>query len=282
MHLGALMRILLAMILAMSFAGGAYAADCAPLRIENTVKMLPLDRANRILLPIRLNGLDMKFLFDTGGAFSAVSDTAVKALKLPEFRSNYRTSDLYGHDSETFIQVHEVVLGNATSTGVQLQVMADLGNEGSHSFDGILAAGIFLHDDIDLDFGAERLNFFSADHCEGKVVYWPHQVLSVIPVSQERSSMIVPVTLDGHALRAVLDTGAPITSMDLDRARRKLGFSPETPATGSAHRDNPGKQAYPRRFANLSLDGVLIQNPLVIVEPLRFGGGKTDDVALGS
>src|SRR5262249_15834278 len=152
-------------------------------QIKNTVKMLPLDRTNRIFVPITLNGLEKKFLFDTGGGFSAISQATVKELGIPEYRSNYRTSDLYGDDSETFVQIREVILGKAKNTGVQLQVMGNFGRrEDQVPFDGILATGIFQHDDIDLDFGAERLNFFSTDHCEGKVVYWPHQVLSVIPI----------------------------------------------------------------------------------------------------
>ena len=245
--------------------------------------MVPLDRTNLILVPITLNGVEKKFLFDTGGAFSAISQAAVKELGIPQYHSNYRTSDLYGEDSDSFVQVHEVILGKAKNNGVQLQVMGNFGHaEDQVPFDGILASGIFLHDDIDLDFGAERVNFFSTDHCDGKVVYWPHQVLSVVPIKMEQSHIDVPVTLDGHPLRAMIDTGATFTSINLARAREKLNFSPDSPSAGDAPKDSPERQIYPRRFSNLSFDGVTVRNPLVIVQPLQFGGGKTDDATLGS
>ena len=92
------MRAILAVLLTLGLAGAAHAADCSPLQIENTVKMLPLDRANQILVPITLNGVERKFLFDTGGAFSAISQAAVKELGIPQYHSNYRTSDLYGEE----------------------------------------------------------------------------------------------------------------------------------------------------------------------------------------
>ncbi len=277
-----MMRAILASVLLLGLTGTAHAADCAPLQIENSVKMVPR-HPNRILLPITLNGIEKRFLFDTGGGLSAISQSTVKELKLPEFRSNYRSSDLYGHDSESFVQVHEVILGTAKNNGVQFQLMADFGapNEPGH-FDGVIASGIFLHDDIDLDFGAERVNFFSTDHCEGKVVYWPHQVLSVIPITKNHGHLEVPVMLDGHTLRALLDTGASVTTMDLARAKRVLNFSPDAPSSGNAPKDNPEKQLFPRRFATLPFDGVTVQNPLVYIQPLQFGGGKNDQMALGS
>ena len=277
------MRAILAALLMFGLAGMAHAADCSPLQIENTVKMEPLGQSNRILVPITLNGLEKKFLFDTGGVFSAVSLATVNELGIPQYRSNYRASDLYGEDSETFVQIREVSFGKGKQTGVQLQVMGLSDRSGKQApFDGILATGLFLHEDIDLDFGAERLNFFSANHCEGKVVYWPHQALSIVPIKMEQGHLDVPVTLDGHPLRATIDTGATFTTLNLTRARTKLNFSPDAPSTGDAPKDDPENQIYPRRFANLSFDGITVQNPLIIVQPLRFGGGKTDDASLGS
>lgn len=282
------MRALLVSVALASFASTmghsvAAKADCAPLKIENSVKMLPLERSDRLLVPITLNGLKRKFLFDTGGAISAISSSTVKELNLPTYHSRYRVSTLQRQDAWDFVQVHEVVFGAATNNGVQLEVVDHFGPPGGpEPFDGILATGIFVHDDIDMDFGAERLNFFSTDHCEGKVVYWPHQVLSVTPVQLEQGHLDVSVTLDGHPLRAMIDTGSARTTMDLSRAQQVIDFSPSAPTGGNAPKDNPDRQIYPRRFSNLSFDGVTIQNPLIIIQPLQFGGGKTDTPTLES
>jgi predicted aspartyl protease len=264
------------------FSGASHAADCSALRIKNTVKMEPIARSGLMVVPITLNGVAKKFLFDTGGTISSISEAAASELKLPEYHSRYRTSDLHGEASTSFVQIHDVRFGAGSTSGVQLQVMGDYGfQNGGAPFDGILVTtGLFSHDDIDLDFNGERVNFFSPEHCEGKVVYWPHQVLSVVPVKMEQGHIDVPVSLDGHPLRALLDTGSSRTVLNLSRAVEKLGFSPDVPAAPGIPRGNPDRQIYPRRFATLAFEGVTVANPLVVVRPMAFG--PANELELGS
>ncbi len=131
-----------------------------------------------MMIPITLNGVEKKFLFDTGGALNSVSRVTIQELKLPELVSRVRYIDLYGNASQSYVEVHDVVLGNADAGGAEFQVYSNPDFGTRLPFDGIFATGHFAHDDIDLDFGAERVNFFSTDHCEGRVVYcrmmrWP-------------------------------------------------------------------------------------------------------------
>jgi predicted aspartyl protease len=279
------MRIFLASValtVSVGISGMAYAADCSALQIRNTVKMEPIARYGLMVVPITLNGVEKKFLFDTGGGLNSISRATVQELKLPEYHSNVRVSDLYGEDSDTFVQIHDVSFGAAKTSGVQLQVMGNFGfKDGNAPFDGILATGYFNHDDVDLDFGAERVNFFSTDHCEGKVVYWPHQVLSVVTVKLEQGHIDLPVTLDGHPLHALIDTGATRTTLNLARAEEKLGFSPNSSSPPGAFKDAPNAQIYPRRFGALSFEGVTVANPVIIVQPLQ-SGGSDNRAALGS
>ena len=276
------MRLAMAVAMLVVSAGTASAADCSALQIRNSVKMEPVAQYGLMMVPITLNGVEKKFLFDTGGGLNSIFRSAMQDLKLVEYRSNYHSSDLYGGDSESFIQVREVEFGAAKTDTVQFQVMADQGfAKGGAPFDGILKTGFFQRDDIDLDFGAGRVNFFSTDHCDGRVVYWPHQVLSVIPVKMEKGHIDIPVTLDGHPLTAMIDTGATRTTLNLDRAVRKIGFSPDSPAPDNAPKDDPEHQSYFRRFSTLSLDGLIVQNPLVHIRPLTFGGNDNSAV-LGS
>jgi predicted aspartyl protease len=251
------------------FCGAAQAQDCAPPRLENAVKMEPLGDHGRVAIPVVMNGVEKKFLFDTGGgAENYVSSAVARELKLKLFNSA-KTVDLKGNVSSRAAIVDNVSIGEFNAARVVFQVAPRL------AYDGILSAGAMaaLHlaaVDLDMDFADMKLNLFSADHCQGDVVYWPHQVLAVVPVTSEMDHIEITAAVDGHELMAVIDTGAPWTIVNLDWAKHNLGFSPDP----SLRISNTGSddQTYIRRYFVLWLPGVTVTNPLVIVRPLEFRG----------
>lgn len=272
------MRILLASAaLTVGFLGAARAEECSPLKIINSLKTEPLARTGLVTVPITLNGVEKKFLFDTGGSLDQITQATAEELKLPMKPARFRTTGLHKNDSTDYVSIYDVVLGTQHGSS-QFMVTANP----NVPFDGIIALDRMNRQDLDLDFAAQRVNYFSTDHCEGKVVYWPHQVLSVIPVTLEQGHIDVQVQLDGHLLRATLDTGSTRTNLRLDRAMEKLGFSPDAPAPPDTPKGNPERQIYPRRFSTLSFDGVTVANPLIIIQPLQYGGGKDDTATLAS
>src|SRR5262249_45927987 len=153
------------------------AGECAAPRLENTVPMEALGDSGKVAVPITLNGVEKRFLFDTGGGTMNYISPAV-ALKLGMFRSdNFLAMDLNGNKSYGVAGARKVKFGAvAAGQPVVFQMVPNL------TFDGILSAGTMISDDLDIDFGAMRLNFFSANHCAGDVVYWPHQALAVVPI----------------------------------------------------------------------------------------------------
>ena len=64
-----------------------------------------------------------------------------------------------------------------------------------------------------MDFAAGKLNLMLGDHCEGKVVYWPAKALATVPITINDYDIRVPVTVDGHNLMAVIDTGASTSTV---------------------------------------------------------------------
>jgi predicted aspartyl protease len=278
------MRIILAAFLSVGLCGAANAADCSALHIKNSVRMEPLQHYGLVMIPITLNGVEKKFLLDTGGGLNSISRETAQELKLPELPSRFRATDLYGNASQSYVQVHEVTLGSANAGGAEFQVYSNPDLAARMSFDGIFSTGRFVHDDIELDFSTERVNFFSTDHCDGRVVYWPHDAIAVVPIDMTRGHLEVPVMLDGHSVTAILDTGATRTVLNLARAQQKLGFSPDTSAAPGTLKDDPEHKVYPRRFSSLSFEGIAIGNPLVMIRPMQFGGGRNSDnrAVLGS
>jgi hypothetical protein len=240
----------------LGFCEPSLARECAPPHLENTVKIEPMGDQGLMVVPISLNGVQ----FGSG-----------------------RSMDLGGNEFDRAVIVKDVAFGRVQAGYIRFQVRPNL------AFDGILSAGYFAlfnlkmaDDDFDVDFGAMRLNFFSADHCEGDVVHWPHHALAVVPVTPVEGHIEFPITLDGHPLTAAIDTGAPWTIFNIARAKEKLGFSGvPAPQTPGMPRDEPGQQIYYRQYSALSFEGVTVKNPLVVVRPIQFGG-KDDPFVIGS
>jgi hypothetical protein len=265
----------------------AQAADCSPLQIKNTVKMEPLARTSLVVVPITLDGREKKLLFNTSAYLNQISQATAQELQLNQHHSRFHIADPNRHDTESFVEVGDVTFGQAKTKNIQFEITPNPEVGAATPFDGMLSAGIFTHEDLDMDFGAERLNFFSADHCDGKVVYWPHQVLAVVPMVMEQGHIDLTVTLDGHPMRASLNTGISRTTLNLQRAQEIMGFSPDAATPPGNFKDDPNDKVYPRQFANLSFDGVTVANPVIFVRPLVYGGGPgvdqpADDLKLGS
>ena len=149
----------------------AHAADCKPLQIINSDKMEVNKDGTRLLVPVTINGKSLKFLLDTGGAITHITREAAKSLGLKEESSRLHMFDMYGNESDTKVTVATFDMGVQRGKNVILQIAPSpqLSVEG---LDGILSSDLFVQYDVDMDFGAQRLNYFAQDHCEGKVAYW--------------------------------------------------------------------------------------------------------------
>ena len=208
----------LAIASALCIGSSAMAGECAAPRLENTVRMEPIGDQGEVAVPIFLNRVEKKFLFDTGGgAMNYVSSALAQHLGLPK-TDNFEAMDLAGNKSYSVGIVRNLKFGAVSVPDILFQVVPDL------AFDGILSAGTMTNDDLDIDFGAIDLNFFSAEHCPGDVVYWPHPRLRWCRSLVARP-LRVAVTLDGHALTAVIDTGSSWTILNVGWAGKICGFS---------------------------------------------------------
>jgi predicted aspartyl protease len=268
----------------LGLTGPALAETCAAPQLLNTVKLERLNDQGLVGMPVTLNGVEKKFLLDTGGGMANyISGAVAEELKL-NLVAGRPSFDARGNTFDRVTTIRQVTLGSATIGNVRFGVAPDLG------FDGVLSAGHFARRvlgeagaDLDIDFAAMRLNVYAPDHCAGAGITWPHQALAAVPVTLDQGHIQFPVTLDGQALTAIIDTGAPWTVFDIARARRKLGFTPTAAsAPPGTPPDDPAEQIYFRQYTALAFEGVTIANPLMVLRPFSIGGGRNDPVNLGS
>lgn len=247
--------------------GMAHAADTADCRLK-LVNTLPITMAlggARPLVSVKVNGTELKFLLDTGGYATQISASAAQALKLTITEASGKLLDLYGNASTNVAVVDTFALGRLADKNTTLPVMtgttaAAATTQQPPLFSGLLAADYMGEYDTELDFSGGKMNYFSRDHCPGKVVYWPATAIATVPMRFADHHLILNVTLDGHPFRAMLDTGAPGTVLYMSEAKRVFGLT-------SGDED----KRFEHTFQNLSFEGLEVGNPHVAILPDQTG-----------
>lgn len=245
----------------------AAASECKPLQLLNSIKMTTNADRSRFYVPVQINGTPKNFLLDTGGGITQILESTAKELKLDDTYSRIAMRDLYGHVSNRAVRIKTFDLGVQRGEDLKIHLAATPALPDDAV--GLLSTDLFLQYDIDLDFGANRLNYFSQDHCEGRVAYWPERPLAVVPIDLSGGHLNVDVTLDGQIFHAVLDTGAPTTSTglsDITGAFRLQPGSSELPlAAGDP--DHPDSKYYTHKFERLSFGDITVLNPQISLDP---------------
>jgi predicted aspartyl protease len=243
--------------------GHAWADDCKPLQLVNSVKLEPIENDDRFTVPVQINGHAEHLTVDSGSPLTMLSLDAAKRLNLKLRGSLLSSSDVKGERSSAQAIADNFDLGSAHAQNFYFDIYA--GRLGGSA--GLMSPTTFSRSDIDFDFGARRLNIFSRDHCEGRVAYWPERPLAVIPVDIKAGHLNVPVTVDGRPMRAILDTGATITVMTDTAAWRIMGIQPgsaDAPEIAET-KSGPDMKYYSHPFASLNFGGVNVENPKIII-----------------
>ena len=245
-------------------AKAADATNCS-LKLVNTVPLTMAHGGMRPLVGVKVNGTDLKFLLDTGGILTQISAAAAQKLQLPVTESGAKLLNLSGGASNNVAMTKTFTLGRLEDRNTGLHMMADTITPGTTAeqeplFVGLLAADYMGEYDTELDFAGGKMNYFSQDHCPGKVVYWPATAIAAVPMRFEAHHLILDVMLDDHPFRAIVDTGAPNTTLTMEEAKRVFGL------TG----DDADKR-FEHSFQKLSFEGLEVSNPHIVIIPDKIG-----------
>jgi predicted aspartyl protease len=246
-------------------ASSVFAAECKPLGL---VTSLPLKSASggRPSVDVTVVDATRPFLVDTGGVVTMVGKRLVEELKLTTAPARgYTLTDVAGNRLDQTVRIPSIIIGRFAQRDPVFFVYRD-DTEGRKTFDGILAPDFLRSFDLDFDFAAMKLNLMSPDHCEGKVVYWKAPAAATIPFQLDSAGHItLQLELDGKKVRAMLDTGASDTVLDIATARRDFKVDLNAPDVEKVGELNGAytTNVYLRRFKALSFGGVTISNPAI-------------------
>ena len=249
------------------------AQSCGPLKIFASVEMT-LDDSGRPLIPITVDGKQKPMLLDTGGVLSTLTQKAFEDSRRTALRRNdIVLYDIDGYRMDRTVTLPTLTIGQVRGSTWRFWIHSpnfDLGDTPSGPVAGTLAPDVLNQFDVDLDFPNKTVKLFSPDHCDAGIFYrdWMPVSVAVIPFQFASGHIVVPVTIDGERLEAIVDTGAGSTIMNLTVARRRFGLEDSTTKSGpSVH-----------QFKSMELAGLTVANPIIRLRADQMARGMPSNL----
>ena len=271
------MRFLFLLALAWHALALAAPQDCKLVRIEEWA--VRLERG----LPVldgEINGQKVAILLDTGTGLSFVPRAATGRLGLTRYESTGAQDTRTTSTLET-TRIDELRIGKAARRNWNLPVLGtvDFGSQVSL----VLGADFFTQADVEFDLPNKAVRLFQATRdCEGvSLAYWARDGASHVPLERE-PAILVPVSVNGRPLRALLDSGSEFSALDTPEAAR-LGVTRATPgavlAGCSIGVGRPAVDYWGARFESFIIGDEKIGTPT-----LRFADlfGRSGDAETGA
>lgn len=247
------------------------AAACTVTRLAELPVQMTRERA---FLPARAAGVGMWMLLDTGSSVTVLEKQAVQRVgwstEPPPWRSR---TVFYGSGGQ--LALEQTVATELEVAGLRLDAgryfVNTNGSLGTGAL-GVLGFDYLFRNDLELDLPASRVRIVEASDCSGaQHADWAQRADTVPLLGNTRETLMVPVAVNGVAMRAVVDSGSPSTVLSW-KAARQLGLSPDHPdvrqvGTGSGA-DGKVSALYAHRFQSIEIGGEWIGNPVLGITDL--------------
>jgi clan AA aspartic protease (TIGR02281 family) len=184
-------------------------AHCRLLQVAE----LPVDAAhNRPLIAGQINGQAVKILVDTGSQTSVVTRSTANRLGLKQVSSSSTSRGVGGEVKEYNTSLKQLTLDKFTVHDLAMPVAV----EGERNFDMILGENFFAQFTVEFDLAHGAIRLFKPKGCRAdQLAYWSQTYSLADLASSPTDSLRIETTvsLNGRALRAILDTGATLSTV---------------------------------------------------------------------
>ncbi len=191
-----------------------------------TLLVLPVTmRGSAPVVPARINGVDTRFIVDSGAFFSVISTVGAAQLNLRTEMAppGFMLNGVGGAARAMVTTAKELTLAGGTSSNVQFVVG---GNDHGDGIAGLLGQNILGYADVEYDFGGGALRLIRAVGCnDDDRLYWgrngqPYSVMNIEKSTPMAPHIIGTAYLNGKKIKVMFDTGAAISVLSQRAAER--------------------------------------------------------------
>jgi hypothetical protein len=209
---------------------------CAPTVLAENCQLeriaevdMSVTKGGQAVVPVEINGIRVMMAIDTAGSLTSIYSGATAALNLRP-KNNLRSGVLHiGAISPTqSVDITPLKMANINWRLVNVLVYPLTKSYppllGEDDVVGFLGQGLFMGNDLELDFGAHKLRLYSQKHCPGAVVYWSKE-FDVLPLEKDRlGDSFITMSANGKRMLASMASLMATSSMEEDVARKELGL----------------------------------------------------------
>jgi hypothetical protein len=225
-----LTRLSLVLAVLLSVAAAAHAA-C---RVEPQATVPLTLVSGHILVSVSVNDTDVTFILDTGAERTLMAEDVVRQLGME--RDQWVASTVRGVGG---LEERPNALPRSLRLGALTLRRKTLSSDNSvtvgpmpvSTVNGRQVAGLLGRDflspfDLDIDLPRRSLTLYTVAECTAAFLPWTTTYSAVPATTVLGNAMILPVQVDGHPMRALLDTGASSTLITAPGMFR-LGVTPD-------------------------------------------------------
>ncbi len=234
-----------------------------------------------IAVTVTVNGIEALFILDTGAARSVVTRAATTRLNLA--RDEWVGTSMRGiggverlpNANPRSISLGGVALFRRTLTHDTSLTVGSLPRTevAGRVIDGLLGRDFLSAFDLALDMPGKALTLYDVSGCTGRFLPWTRPYTALPVENPADTALVIRITLDGVALRALLDTGAGRTLVAAPGMAR-LGLNAADMAadpTQSVSGLGPNTVTMHRhRFQSLRAGASVMEAPALWVAPVRL------------
>jgi len=213
-------------------------------------------------IPVTIGSKTYRMVFQPDNAMSAIAQRVLdeQDLKSEPIGGAYT---FWGDKNVTRKVTLPMLEIGALRGRVTMLVLHDPPEEGA---DGVLGGDILTSVDVEADPKNGRINLFSPNHCPGKVVYWASSYAR-LPMQIDKSGHpYYEMELDGKTLTVSFSWVQQHDLMSLAVLQQEFGLDVGSPGMTVAEGVNwDGKPMYRYPFKSLSLSGLTIANPGILI-----------------
>lgn len=245
------------------------------------IGVLPVDMLQgSALVSAKINGIKARFVLDSGSFYSSISRDAATQYRLPLTSVPGGDFSIRGVGGEERVELATVA--SFEFLGVPIPKVRFLAiDESFGNAAGLIGQNLLRIGDVEYDLANGIMRFMRPVGCDSQpLAYWavstPYSAVALNPIDPAQPHISTTVTINGHSVAAIFDTGADRSYVSLQAAAR-AGITPGSPGVrflGLTGGIGPGlTKVWAAPVATFQLGGEKVEHTQLLLANLRMQHG---------